>query len=170
MHICSVLFFVIDYFETWSVAEDNLVDNSFVIVVISQGDFMHICSVLSFEIEELETWSVAEDNLVDNPLVIVVISEGDSMHICSVLFFVIEDLEIWSVAEDNLEVLLDKTTNLVEFGDFVLVFLLIWYLEVWSSLELCLKTFSIIIIILWTIFVLKSFFTTTLSSSFFQGE
>ena len=104
--------------------------DSLIIVVISEGDFIEHWSQLLLVIEDLETWSVVEDNLVDDSLVFVVILEGDFMHICLVLLFVIENLEIWSVAEDNLVVLLDKTTNSVEFGDFVLVFLLIWSLEI----------------------------------------
>ena len=74
----------------------------------------------------METWVVAQDNLVDGSLVIVVISEGDLIHMCLVLLLVIEVLEIWSVVVDNLVVLLNKITNSGGFGDFVLVFLLIW--------------------------------------------
>ena len=70
----------IDYLETWSVAEKNLVDNSLVFVVISDGDFNKHCSVLLLVIEDLGIWSVAEDNVVDNSLIIVVISEDDFMH------------------------------------------------------------------------------------------
>ena len=42
--------------------------------------------------------------------------------------------------------------------------LLIWSLEIWPSLELCLEKFLIVIIIVWTTFVLKIFFITTLWS------
>ena len=69
---------------------------------------------------------IAKDNLVDGSLVIIVISEGDLIHICLVLLLVIEVLEILSPAVDNLVVLMNKITNSGGFGDFVLVFLLIW--------------------------------------------
>ena len=62
--------------ETWSVAEDYLVDDSLVIVVISEGDFIENWSQLLLVIEDLETWLVAEDNFVDDSLIIVVISES----------------------------------------------------------------------------------------------
>ena len=52
MDICSVLLFKIENLETWLVAEDNLVDDSLVIVLISEGDCVHICSVFVLEIEE----------------------------------------------------------------------------------------------------------------------
>ena len=48
---CSVLLLVIEELEIWSIAEDNLVDDSLSIVVISVGDFMHISSVLLLVIE-----------------------------------------------------------------------------------------------------------------------
>ena len=62
--------------ETWLVAEDNLVDDSLIIVVISEYDFIDNYSVLLFVIEVLETWLVAEDILVDESLIIVVISDS----------------------------------------------------------------------------------------------
>ena len=76
--------------ETWSITEDNLVDNSLVMVLISDGDFVGLCSVLFLVIE-----------LVDNLFVIVVISDGGFMHFCSVLLFEIVELETWLVTEDD---------------------------------------------------------------------
>ena len=52
--------------ETWLVAEDNLIDDSLLFAVISEGDLMHNCSILLLVIDDFESWLVAEDNLVDD--------------------------------------------------------------------------------------------------------
>ena len=77
MQFCSVLCSIIEELETWSESEDKFVNDSFIFVMISDGDFMHFCSILLFAIVKFETWPVTEDNLVDDTLTIVVISEGN---------------------------------------------------------------------------------------------
>ena len=57
---------VIDDLEIWLVAEDNLIDDSLLFAVISEGDLMHNCSILLLVIDDFEIWLVAEDNLVDD--------------------------------------------------------------------------------------------------------
>ena len=87
--------------ETWSVAEDNFVDDSLVNVVISEGAFMYICSVLLLVIEDLEIWSVTEDNLV------VLLDKttnsdgfGDLVHVFLLIWFLKTDLG-WNFASKN---------------------------------------------------------------------
>ena len=76
--------------ENGPVTEENLVDDTLAIIVISDGEFIDFCSVLFLVIELL-------DNM--DSLTIVVISECDFMQLCSVLFLLVEELEPWSESE-----------------------------------------------------------------------
>ena len=56
-----------------------MVDDSLIIVAISESDLLDNGSVLLLVMDYLETWSVVEDNLVDDSLVIVVIVSMESI-------------------------------------------------------------------------------------------
>ena len=76
--------------ETWPVTKNNLVDDTLAIIVISDGDFIDFRSVLFLVIELLDNSFVIVVILQGGFMVsstIEVISEGDFLQFCSVLFF-----------------------------------------------------------------------------------